>query len=79
MPADLGKFDVTKAVGIMRGAAETLHMKPSDVKSTYMTIQPARDPMKPEALTLSVNLSSDFGSGSIDFSGDGTIKRLSLP
>ena len=79
MPADLGKFDVTRTVGIMRGAAETLHMKPSDVTSTYLTIEPARDPMKPEALTLSVNLSSDFGSGSITFAGDGTIKRMSLP
>jgi hypothetical protein len=77
--ADLGKFDVTKAVGIMRGAPETLHIKPSDVKDVYLIIDPAKDPFKPDALTLSVHVSSDYGSGSIEFAGDGTIKRLSLP
>jgi hypothetical protein len=79
VPVDLGKFDVTNTVGIMRGAAETLHMKSSDVTNMYLIVEPAKDPMKPEALTLSVYVSSDYGGGSIEFAGDGTIKRLSLP
>ena len=79
VPVDLGKFDVTKAVGIMRGAAQTLHIKPSDVKNMYLIIEPAKDPLKPDALTLAVYVSSDYGGGSINFAGDGTIKRLSLP
>jgi len=79
VPVDLGNFDVTKTVGIMRGAAQTLHIKPSDVKNTYLIIEPAKDPLKADALTLSVYVSSDYGSGSINFAGDGTIKRLSLP
>jgi hypothetical protein len=76
---DLSKFDITATVGIMRGAPETLHMKPSDVKSTYLIIEPATDPTAPGALTLSLYVSTDYGGGSIAFAGDGTIKRLDLP
>jgi hypothetical protein len=76
---DLSKFDVTKTVGIMRGAPQTLHMKPSDVKTTYLDIEPATDPTTPGALTLSVYVSSDYGGGYIAFAGDGSIKRLNLP
>jgi hypothetical protein len=76
---DLSKFDVTKTIGIMRGAPETLRMKPSDVKTTYLIVEPATDPTTPGALSLSLHVSSDYGGGSIVFSGDGTIKRLNLP
>ena len=76
---DLSKFDITKTVGIMRGAPETLRMKPSDVKNTYLIVEPATDPTTPAAVSLSLYVSSDYGSGSIVFSGDGTIKRLNLP
>ena len=76
---DLSKFDVTKTVGIMRGAPETLRMKPSDVKNTYLIVEPATDPTTPGAVSLSLYVSSDYGGGSIVFSGDGTIKRLNLP
>lgn len=79
VPVDLSKFDVTKTVGIMRGAPETLHIKPSDVKSTYLIIEPANDPTVPGALSLSVYVSSDYGSGYIVFAGDGTLKRVSSP
>lgn len=78
-PADLGKFDVPTAVGIMRGAAQTLHMKPADVKNTYLNIEPAADPTIPGALSLSVYVSSDYGGGYIAFAGDGTVKQLNLP
>ncbi len=77
--ADLGKFDVKAAVGIMRGAPETVGIKASDVKSTYLIIEPAKDPTAPGTLTLSVYVSSDYGGGSIDFAGDGTVKRVTYP
>lgn len=78
-PADLSKFDVTKTVGIMRGAPETLHMRPADVKTTYLIIEPATDPTTPGALSLSLYVSSDYGGGHITFAGDGAVKEMSLP
>ena len=76
---DLSKFDVNAVVGIMRGAPETLRLKPSDVKTTYLIVEPATDPTTPGALTLSVYVSSDYGGGYIAFTGDGTVKQMSLP
>lgn len=76
---DLGKFDVKATVGIMRGAAETLGMKPSDVTNMYLVIDPAEDPTTPGALSLSVYVSSDYGGGYIVFAGDGTVKQVSYP
>jgi len=76
---DLGKFDIAATVGLMRGAPETLHMRQSDVKTTYLVIEPATDPTTPGALSLSFYLSSDYGGGFIVFAGDGTIKRVNLP
>jgi hypothetical protein len=79
VPLDLSKFDVTKTVGIIRGGPETLHMRPSDVKSTYLIVAPATDPTTPGALSLSLYVSSDYGGGHVTFSGDGTVKQTSLP
>lgn len=79
VPVDMSKFDPTAAVGILRGAPETLQMKPTDVKTTYLIIEPATDPTTPGALSLAVYVSSDYGGGSIVFAGDGTIKRVNLP
>ncbi|KZS70695.1 hypothetical protein A4G29_13715 [Mycobacterium kansasii] len=76
---DLGKFDVKATVGIMRGAAETLGMKQSDVTNMYLVIDPADDPTTPGALSLSVYVSSDYGGGYIVFAGDGTVKQVSYP
>jgi hypothetical protein len=76
---DLGKFDIAATVGLMRGAPETLHMRQSDVKSTYLVIEPATDPTTPGALSVSVYVSSDYGGGYILFSGDGTVKRVNFP
>lgn len=78
-PVDLSKFDVAKTVGLMRGAPETLHMRPSDVKTTYLIVEPATDPTTPGALSLSLYVSSDYGGGHVTFSGDGTVKQTSLP
>ncbi|KLO26098.1 membrane protein [Mycolicibacter heraklionensis] len=76
---DLGAFDVKTVVGILRGGAETLGIKPSEVKNTYLIVDPARDPTTPGALSLSVYVSSDYGSGYIAFAGDGSIKRINYP
>jgi len=76
---DLSKFDAQKTVGIMRGAAETLGMKQSDVKTMYLIIEAATDPTMPGALSLSVYVSSDYGGGYIVFAGDGTVKQVNYP
>ncbi|MEQ6324022.1 DUF1707 domain-containing protein [Mycobacterium canetti] len=76
---DLSKFDAKTAVGIMRGAPETLGLKPSDVKSMYLIVEPAKDPTTPAALSLSLYVSSDYGGGYLVFAGDGTIKHVSYP
>jgi hypothetical protein len=75
---DLGAFDVKTAVGILRGAPEIVGLQQKDVKpgNTYLSIDPARDPVTPGALSLRASVSSDFGSGSITFAGDGTVKRI---
>ena len=75
---DLGAFDVKNTVAILRGAPETVGLQQKDVKadSTYLSIGPANDPLAPGAVELRVSVSSDFGSGSITFAGDGTTKRL---
>ncbi|OBY33185.1 membrane protein [Mycolicibacter kumamotonensis] len=76
---DLSRFDPKATVGILRGAPETLGIKPSDVKSTYLIIEPARDPTAPGELSLSVYVSSDYGGGYIAFAGDGAVKRINYP
>ncbi|MEZ0383033.1 DUF1707 domain-containing protein [Mycobacterium sp. pW045] len=76
---DLSGFDVKAAVGILRGAPETLGIKDGDVKSTYLIVDPARDPTTPGALSLSVYVSSDYGGGYIEFAGDGSVKRINYP
>jgi Domain of unknown function (DUF1707) len=76
---DLAKFDTQAIVGILRGAPETLGIKPSDVSSTYLIIDPSGDPTTPEAVEISVYVSSDFGSGSLELDPDGSTKRVSYP
>lgn len=76
---DLSKFDVKTAVGIMRGAPETVGIKQPDVKSTYLIVEPATDPITPGAVTLTIYVSSDYGSGYVEFAGDGTVKQVNYP
>jgi hypothetical protein len=76
---DMGKFDIKSVVGVMRGAPETLCMKPADVKSTYLSIDPSRDPTTPDAVSIDVYVSSDFGSGYIQLAGDGSVKQINYP
>ncbi len=76
---DLSRFDAKAAVAILRGAPETLGIKPADVRSTYLIVDPAQDPTAPGALSLSVYVSSDYGGGYIEFGGDGDIERINYP
>lgn len=73
---DLGKFDVKTVVGILRGAPETVGIKQQDVKSIYLIVDPAKDPTTPGALSLTIYVSSDYGSGYIELAGDGTVKQV---
>ena len=76
---DLSKFDAKAVVGVLRGAPETLGIKPEDVSSTYLSIDSSRDPTTPGALSIDVYVSSDYGSGYIELAGDGTVKRINYP
>ena len=76
---DLSKFDMQAVIGVVRGAPETLGIKPSDVTSTYLIIDPSGDPTTPDAVEISIYVSSDFGSGSIELNPDGSTKRISYP
>jgi hypothetical protein len=73
---DVGKFDVTKAVEYLRGAPETVGIKPSDVTNTYLIVRPARGITAPDELTLSIYVSSDYGSGYLEIAADGRIKNI---
>jgi len=54
-------------------------MKPADVKSTYLSIDPSRDPTTPDGVSIDVYVSSDFGSGYIQLAGDGSVKQIYYP
>jgi hypothetical protein len=76
---DLATFDAKAVVGVLRGAPETLNIKPPDVTSTYLIIEPTRDPTAPGTLSISIYVSSDFGSGYIQLGPDGTVKQVNYP
>lgn len=76
---DLAKFDMKAVIGVLRGAPETLGIKPSEVTSTYLIVDPSGDPTTPDAVELSIYVSSDFGGGNIELNPDGTSKRISYP
>jgi hypothetical protein len=76
---DLGKFDPKAIVAVFRGAPQTLGIKQADVKTSYLDLEPARDPTAPDPVTVTVYVSSDFGSGFIAMSGDGTVKQINYP
>ncbi|MBV8348973.1 MAG: hypothetical protein JOZ49_16035, partial [Mycolicibacterium sp.] len=79
VPVDLGTFDPKAVVGIVRGAPETLNIKQSDVKSTYIILEPSRDPTTPNTLSGSVYVSSEYGSGYIQFDGAGNVSQINYP
>lgn len=76
---DLAAFDARAIVGVLRGAPETLNIKPADVTSTYLVVEPARDPTAPGQLSISIYISSDYGSGYLALNPDGSVKRINYP
>ena len=66
-------------VGVLRGAPETLNIKADEVKSRYLIIEPSGDPTAPGTLSISIYVSSDFGSGYIALGPDGSVKRINYP
>lgn len=77
---DLAKFDAKAIIGVLRGAPETLGIRKADeIKSTYLIVGPARDLTAPDTLTISIYVSSDFGSGYIQLAPDGTVKNINYP
>lgn len=60
---DLAKFDVNAIVGRLRGAPQILGIEQSEVKSTYMSIDPSRDPTTPDAVVLSIYISTTYEKG----------------
>ena len=62
------------------GAPETLGIRKADaIKTTYLIIEPPRDPTNPDAVTVSIYVSSEFGSGYLQLAPDGTVKNISYP
>ena len=77
---DLATFDAKAVVGVLRGAPETLGIRKADeIKNTYLIIEPARDPTAPDTVSISIYVSSDFGSGYIQLAPDGTVKNINYP
>jgi hypothetical protein len=75
---DFSKMDIKALVGVFRGAPFTLGIKQADVTSTYLIIDPSKDPSAGD-LSVTMYVSSDFGSGYIETNGDGTVKQINRP
>lgn len=73
---DLAKFDYEKTLSILRGAPETVGVKRADVTSTWLRIQAGEDPSTPDAVSIEIVVSSDFGGGRIELYPDGTTKAI---
>jgi hypothetical protein len=76
---DLAAFDLKAIVGVLRGAPETLGIKPAEVSSTYLVLDPSEDPLTPGAVSISIYVSSEFGGGYLEVGPDGSVKRISYP
>ena len=44
---DLSAFDVAAVLGVIRGAAETMGVKPTNLNRVWFTVEPADDPTAP--------------------------------
>ena len=64
---------------MVRGAPDTLGIKPDEVKNTYLIIDASRDPTTPGAVSIAIYVSSEFGSGYIQLAPDGSAKRINYP
>jgi hypothetical protein len=60
---DLGKFDVNAIIGRLRGAPQILGIEQKDVKSVYLSVDPSKDPATPEAVEISIYVSTTYDRG----------------
>ena len=77
---DLGKIDVNAIVGRLRGAPEILGIEQKDVKTVYLSIDPTNDPTTPDAVKISIYVSTDYaGSGYLTVDAQGNILSQNPP
>lgn len=73
---DLSKFDYEKTLAIVRGAPDTVGVDRADVTDVWLRIQAAEDPATPDAVTVEIVVSSDFGGGRIELYPNGDTKAI---
>lgn len=73
---DVAKFDFDAIIGVLRGAPETLNVPRADVKYTWLEITPSKDPATPDAVSITIHVSGDFGGGWMAIAPDGTPKEV---
>lgn len=77
---DLAKFDVNAIIGRLRGAPQILGIEQSEVKSTYLNIDPSRDPTTPDAVVISIYVSTTYEkSGYLQVDPEGEILYQNAP
>jgi hypothetical protein len=76
VPVDLGGFDPATLVAVLRGAPQTLGIKPQDVKSSHVEIKASDDPLTPGAVVISIYVSGEFSSGWMSVDGSGNIVKI---
>lgn len=69
---DLAAFDHEKALGVIRGAPETVGISRADLDEVWVRISPSEDPATPDAVVVEIIVTSEFGNGRIELYPDGT-------
>jgi len=71
---DLGKFDVNAIVGRLRGAPQILGIEQKDVEGVYVSIDPSKDPLTPDTVGISINVSTTYDkSGRLEVDSQGNV------
>jgi hypothetical protein len=77
-PVDLSKFDANAVVKVLHDAPNVLHVDPTAVKSTFLTIRAAKDgPPGAGTVEEEVMLDTKKGYGRVVLAPDGTVKSTS--
>ena len=77
---DLAKFDVNAIIGRLRGAPQILGIEQSEVKSIYLNIEPSKDPTTPDAVVISIYVSTTYEkSGYLTIDPQGEILSQNPP
>ena len=67
-------------IGVLRGAPETLGIKPGRGHEHHLIFDPSGDETAPpDSMEISIYISSDFGGGNIELNPDGSVQRISYP